>query len=187
MKKSNSHNLFKCIVIILLSVLIVLHIYLIKNVVNKAEFDIVSNLMQNEERQKEEKYYTLEECLNSKINSNKDLSSSSKDYYELSKIIYSYENDNQCVVFYNSVDSTIWMYIIDKNLNDDVINYSVNFYQTVSFFGDSWENCKEYYFNVVKDANSNKEYKGYIPTVTKIDYEKNAEHHEGYFLFIDAS
>ena len=104
---------------------------------------------------------------------------------EISRIIYTYENNNQYLVMYNSVNGKIWAYLFDKSIENGETLYRYNFSATI-ILHDTWSDLiPNFYIKTVENKDDIDMYEGIEPIVTKIEYVYVDKEYEEYLLLID--
>lgn len=168
LKKASVNDIFRnfCIVAIIVTLfLTVIYIFVTDS---------------NNEKKPSE-FATVEECLQDRINMYVVVYPEEKDRYSYLTKIYSYENDKQYVEIFNSPDTTVWFYILDKISSDGKISYRYNYSESI-MLNDEWQSVKNYKFKI-SDSEMKLDNREDTIIQTKINFIQYNKKYGKYLLF----
>lgn len=108
-------------------------------------------------------FSTIEECVSEEIDYYKHSPGDDYElpYYDCAKMLYQHEFNNQIAVFFQSTDSTVWFYVIEKSVDDGVTVYKLIHSETVFLYSEDWQEygslkyrCTEKFPDETIDKNS---------------------------------
>lgn len=149
-------------------------------------FSLISgcNLVGFREFKDDTEFLTTEECIENRIKRYIASYPNEKEHYSLETIVYSFENCNQCIIIFNTPDTTLWMYILDKIEKQKNILYIYNYSETISLY-DEWKNIGDYKYKVANLTDDLSEYKNNDIDIERICYFQYGKQYESYFLLLD--
>lgn len=125
-------------------------------------------------------FMSAEDCLNDRINLYLDIYPDEKERYSYDTKIYFYENEDQYIEMFNSPDTTVWFYVIDKVNYNGRIMYKYNYSETI-MLNDKWQNIDNYRFRVVDSELEL--YNNDTVSQTKINFWQYGKKYTKYLLF----
>lgn len=141
-------------------------------------------ILNNGKTKEEIAFNTTEECIENKVSQYIENLPDKKEHYLYSKIIYSYENDLQYIEIFNSPDTTVWIYILNKINNEGKIMYKYDYSETIMLY-EKWKDVKNYKYKIVDSKEEVNDYKNEITKTTKITYSQYGKKYTKYLLFFD--
>lgn len=101
-------------------------------------------------------FSTIEECVSEEIDYYEHLPGDDYElpYYDCAKMLYQHEYNNQIVVFFQSTDSTVWLYVIEKSVNDGETVYKLIHSETVFLYSEDWQEYDNFKYSCTKEQPS---------------------------------
>lgn len=94
-------------------------------------------------------FSTVEECIDEEISHYEYVFGDDYDlsHFDCLKVLFKDEFDNQTALFFQSTDSTVWLYVIEKSVNNDETEYKLIHSETVFLYHEDWQEYGNFKFS----------------------------------------